>query len=227
MTSRVLKPSPRLIGAFSFDYASLALFGTALVVAGAAHAQVYRIVGSDGKVTFSDQPAAASGNVKSTSVGSASSSGAAGAGLPFELQQVANRYPVTIYTGDNCGPCGAGVSMLTARGIPFIEKTVNSTQDIQALQRMSGDSSLPLLTIGSQQLKGYSDSEWTQFLNAAGYPASSGLPVSYRRPVAVPMVAVSTAAATAAAPPAVSARPSAAAQASPPPSVSNPAGIRF
>jgi glutaredoxin len=225
MTSRVLKPSPRSNRAFC--YASLALFIAALAITGAAHAQVYRIVGADGKVTFSDQPAGTGGNAKGASAGMTPGSGSAGAALPFELQQVANRYPVTIYTGDNCGPCGAGVSMLTARGIPFVEKTVNSTQDVQALQRISGDSSLPLLTIGSQQLKGYSDSEWTQFLNAAGYPAAAALPTSYRRPVAVPLVAVSTATAPAAAPPAANSRPAAAAQVSPPPSASNPAGIRF
>jgi hypothetical protein len=50
------------------------------------------------------------------------------------------------------------------------------------LQRLSGDTSVPFATIGSQQLKGFSDVEWTQFLNAAGYPQTSVLPASYRPP---------------------------------------------
>jgi hypothetical protein len=95
---------------------------------------------------------------------------------------------------------------------------------VQALQRLSGDGSLPFATIGSQQLKGFSDSEWTQFLDAAGYPKSSALPPGYRQAPATPLV---SAAAPAAAP-----RPAAAPVAPPAPAVaapapSNPAGIRF
>jgi hypothetical protein len=39
--------------------------------------------------------------------------------------------------------------------MPFEERTVKSNEEIEALQRLSGQTSLPLLTIGSQQLKGY------------------------------------------------------------------------
>lgn len=142
---------------------------------------------------------------------------------------MATKYPVTLYVGDNCGPCGAGRSMLTSRGIPFAEKTVNSNEDIQALQRLSGDSSLPFMTIGSQQLKGFSDSEWTQFLDAAGYPSSSTLPSSYRRPAATPLVAVAAAPApaVAGATPAPAARPAPAPAPRPAPNNDNPAGIKF
>ena len=222
MRSDVLKLDARK---FVFSAATLAVFAIAALWSTASHAQVYRIVGPDGKVTFSDKPPAA----ESTSrVGAASggATGGASTGLPYELRQVATKYPVTLYVGDNCGPCGAGRSMLTSRGIPFAEKTVNSNEDIQALQRLSGDSSLPFMTIGSQQLKGFSDSEWTQFLDAAGYPSSSTLPASYRQPAATPLVAVAAAPAAAAAVPA--ARPAAPAPAPrPAPSNDNPAGIKF
>ena len=79
------------------------------------------------------------------------------------------------------------------RGVPFSEKTVKTADDSQALQRLSGEKTLPFATIGSQQLKGFSDAEWTQFLNAAGYPAMSVLLPSYRQLPAVPLVAVTTA----------------------------------
>ncbi|HAL38963.1 MAG TPA: NrdH-redoxin [Polaromonas sp.] len=154
--------------------------------------QVYRIVGPDGKVTFSDQPPPPASNAKVSAANGSSAGGAASAGLPFELRQVATKYPVTLYTGNNCAPCGAGRSLLISRGVPFTEKTVATNEDTQALQRMSGDSSLPFMTIGSQQLKGFSDAEWTQFLDAAGYPASSALPASYRRPAPASLVTVAT-----------------------------------
>ncbi|WP_309677968.1 glutaredoxin family protein [Polaromonas sp.] len=189
--------------------------------------QVYRIVGPDGKVTFSDQPPPAASGGKVSTRKAATGEVLASAGLPFELRQVAGKYPVTLYAGDNCNPCGAGRSMLTSRGIPFTEKTISTNEDVLALQRLSGDSSLPFLTIGSQQLKGFSDAEWTQFLNAAGYPATSVLPASYRRPAATPLVAVTAPPAAAASAPGVTAgnaTPPARPAAQP---NENPAGIKF
>ena len=141
---------------------------------------------------------------------------------------MAQRYPVTIYTGDECGPCGAGRSLLVTRGIPFEERTVKSNEDIQALQRLSGGQpSLPILSIGSQQLKGFSDAEWSQYLDAAGYPKSARLPAGYRNPPAQPLVAVQAAPAAPAAPAAAAPAPAPAPAAANGPTPSNPAGIKF
>ena len=186
---------------------------------------VYRIVGPDGKVTFSDQPPPAATNAKVSAANTGGPGGAAPTGLPFELRQIANKYPVTLYSGNDCGPCGTAKSMLTNRGIPFSERTVITNEDFKALQRLSGDTSLPFATIGSQQLKGFSDVEWTQFLNAAGYPAASVLPSSYRPPAATPLVAVTAPSATGNGPARAAAAP--APLAPPPPEASNPAGIKF
>lgn len=191
--------------------------------------QVFRIVGPDGKVTFSDRPPPSASNAR-VSDASAGSAAAVSPGLPFELRQVALKYPVVLYTADNCAPCGAARSMLASRGIPFGERTITTAEDNEALQRLSGESSLPFLTIGSQQLKGFSDMEWTQFLNAAGYPKSSVLPASYRAPAAAPLVAVKAASA---ATPASAADEKAAKNrpaprpVQPPANSSNPSGIRF
>lgn len=138
---------------------------------------VYRIVGPDGRVTFSDQPPAADAAPRTPTTAVPSTAG--NAQLPFALRQVATRYPVTLYTGTDCAPCNSGRNLLSARGIPYTEKTITTNNDAEALKRLSGDASLPFLTIGSQQIKGYSDTEWTQFLNAAGYPAQSALPTGY------------------------------------------------
>jgi len=190
---------------------------------------VYRIVGPDGRVTFSDQPPAADAAPRTPTAAAPSTAG--NAQLPFALRQVVTRYPVTLYTSPECAPCNSGRNMLNARGIPYTEKTITTNNDADALKRLSGDASLPVLTIGSQQLKGYSETEWTQFLNAAGYPAQSALPSGYRRPGPSPLVsaqAATPAAGDRAAAPADNAQP-----ASPEPSVpvappvSNPSGIRF
>jgi glutaredoxin len=186
--------------------------------------QVYRIVGADGKVTFSDQPPQTSQDIKVTAASADSGGAASVAGLPYELRQVANKYPVTLYSGDNCAPCTSGRALLTNRGIPFSEKTVTSVDDAQALKRLSGDNSLPFLTIGRQQLKGFSDAEWTQFLDAAGYPKSSKLPANYRSPAPAPLVATASAAASVNQPPPAPVDPQTGA---PLPTASGTAGIRF
>ncbi|MBS7806345.1 glutaredoxin family protein [Variovorax sp. PCZ-1] len=184
--------------------------------------QLYRIVGPDGRVTFSDQPPPPSANAKvTTGRGGSFSDSAGGAALPFELRSVVQRFPVTLYTGKDCNPCDAGRNMLRNRGIPFTERTVESNDDFEALKRLSGASSLPLATVGSQQMKGFSDAEWTQFLDAAGYPKTSQLPTGYRNPAPSPMVARVAPAPAAAAAPAPAPTPAAA------PAPSNPAGIRF
>lgn len=192
---------------------------------------VYRIVGPDGKVSFSDKPPAEAAAKATPGRAAFVGGGAASGSLPYELRQVANKYPVTLYTGENCSPCQSARSMLITRGVPFTEKTVITNDDIQALQRLSGDSNLPFATIGGQQLKGYSDAEWTQFLNAAGYPAASTLPSGYRQAAATPMVAATEApaAATPAARAARAAAPVPAPTAAPAPAVTpaNPSGIRF
>jgi glutaredoxin len=185
---------------------------------------VYRIVGPDGRISFSDKPPA---EIDKATVqgagGSARTTG--GPQLPFELRQVASRYPVTLYSSSACAPCVEGRGLLSRRGIPFTERTVTSNDDTEALQRISGSNSLPLLMIGGQQLKGYSEAEWVQYLDAAGYPLSSQLPAGYRHPAPEPLVKVQK--------PSVAERRQSSEppvmEAAPAPDVtpSNPAGIRF
>ena len=214
---------------------AVAIATSALATNSAFAQQVFRIVGPDGKVTFSDKPPPVNGNAAASgsSVSSNTNAAASGAALPFELRQVVAKFPVTLYTGNNCSPCGSARSLLITRGVPFVEKTILTVEDSQALQRISGDNSLPFATIGGQQLKGFSDIEWTQFLTAAGYPMSSVLPSNYRPAAATPLVAATTAPAAAAngtanapiARPATAQLPAAAPQ--PTPAPSNPSGIRF
>jgi glutaredoxin len=208
---------------FAFVFASAALLGAL----GTAQAQtIYRIVGADGKVTFSDKPPVSTdqGKVAGTGVGAA---GAAAAGsLPFELRQVVSKYPVTLYTGQDCNPCGSGRALLTSRGIPFSERTVATNEDVAALQRLTGDASLPVISIGSQRLKGFSDTEWSQYLDLAGYPKVSALPANYKNPPPAPLITVQKPAEPKPDPkPAPVPTPETAVPTGPTPS--NPAGITF
>ncbi len=150
---------------------------------------IYRIVGPDGKVTFSDKPPVAEqGKVTATGAGARNSTAAGN--LPFELKQVVSKYPVTLYTSAKCAPCDAGRNLLNGRGIPFNERTVSTNEDIDFIQRLADTNNLPVMTVGGQKLKGYNDSEWGRYLDAAGYPANSALPNGYKNPAPSPAVAI-------------------------------------
>ncbi len=158
--------------------------------------QVFRIVGPDGRVTFSDRPPPPGSANRIEPVAAVANSAEAPpraappSALPLALREPAGRFPVTLYTGNSCPPCDSARALLVSRGIPFSERTVTTAQDLDALRRLSGDLGLPLATVGSQQLKGFSGAEWTQYLDAAGYPATSALPAGYRQAPASPLVAV-------------------------------------
>jgi glutaredoxin len=167
-----------------------AAFVLALLAVGAAQSQtMYRIVSPDGRVTFTDKPPDASETATATNA-SGRPLPTGNSALPFALRQIATKYPVTLYTSANCAPCDSGRTMLRSRGIPFAERTVSTPEDSASLLRLTGETSMPFLTIGGQQIKGFSDSEWTQFLDAAGYPATSQLPATYRPAPATPLVTV-------------------------------------
>lgn len=208
-----------------------ALLGLLAASSLGANAQpIYRIVGPDGRVTFSDRPppdVAAGRAATAPVVALPGSAGDATGSLPFELRTVVSRYPVTLYSRPGCAPCDGGRRYLTSRGVPFTERTVTSQEDIEALQRIASTPTLPFVTIGAQQLKGFSEVEWGQFLDAAGYPKTSQLPSGYRQPAATPLVAAAPAQTQPAA--AQADQPSIAAPTPPPsgPAPSNPAGIQF
>lgn len=143
----------------------------------------YKVVGPDGRVTYTDRPP-----VDRPSQAVKSSGTAAGnVDLPYALRNVVARYPVTLYTGTSCAPCDAGRNLLKSRGIPFTEKTVNTSDDVRALQSREGTNQVPVIRIGSKQISGYEQGEWTSYLDAAGYPSQSALPPTYRQPAATPL----------------------------------------
>ncbi len=145
---------------------------------------LYKVVGPDGRVTYTDraphdQPA------RALKTNGASVSAEA---LPFELQKIVARFPVTLYTGKNCTPCDTARQMLKARGVPFTEKTVITDADIRQFRSQEATDQLPTVRIGQKQLSGLQHAEWTSYLDAAGYPARSALPPGYPYPEPSPLV---------------------------------------
>lgn len=193
----------------------------ALLVALHAHAQ-YKVIGPDGKVTYTDrQPAQSAAKVTSLGSRGVAASGPTDPALPLELREPAAKYPVTLYTvTGGCEPCQAARQLLRQRGIPYSEKQVQTPEDSEALERLSGGRDAPTLSIGSQVMRGLAPEVWGSYLDAAGYPRESRLPASYQYAAATAIVEKREAAPR----PAVAASKPEAPTAPPP---ASPTGIKF
>ncbi|MCS0630814.1 glutaredoxin family protein [Telluria mixta] len=154
-----------------------ALAAFALVVAAAAaHGQTYKWKDAAGVVHYSDTPPAKG----SAQVLRPDSRPEAAPSLPYELARAMKLHPVTLYTTARCDACDQGRALLRARGIPFAEKTVNTAEDREQLQRAGGKDELPLLVVGNRPVTGFTAGAWNEALDAASYPRKSVLPPGYR-----------------------------------------------
>ena len=142
----------------------------------------YKIVGPDGKVTYTDKPPTAQ-DIRPSKGGDAPSGGA---GMPFETRQAMGKYPVTLYATKSCSACDSARQALRARGVPFNEYSVITNSDFTEFKSRTGGTTFPVVVIGSQTLKGYSQNDLAGYLDAAGYPAQGRLN-GYSWPAAMPL----------------------------------------
>ena len=163
-----------------------ALAAALLLAAPSIRAQ-FKVIGADGKVTYSDrEPSASEGRV--SALGARAASQPAEADLPFEVRQAAAKYPITLYTTNGvCEPCNQARQFLKQRGVPFSERQAVSEEDIEALEKISGGREAPTMMLGAQVLRGFAADSWTQYLDAAGYPRESRLPSTYQYRPAAPI----------------------------------------
>jgi glutaredoxin len=149
---------------------SLLLVGiSAMTISAIAQTNMYRWVDKDGKVHFSDQPPPQTeknvqqkriqGNVIEVDK------------MPFATRDAMKKNPVVLYTAANCDACKEGRTLLTTRGIPFTEKVVDKDQKLlDELKKTAGETSVPMLMIGNNPIKGYETVQWQSALDTAGYP---------------------------------------------------------
>jgi glutaredoxin len=159
---------------------SLAVAIVACAAFAAAHAQ-YKVVGPDGRVTYTDRPQPGAASVS----GAAARSG--DVALPLVLREATTRFPVTLYTSTDCAPCAGARRLLRERGIPHQER-IASAGESEALLAATGGPHVPALMIGRQVLRGFLPSQWHDYLDTAGYPRESKLPPNYAYAPALPLV---------------------------------------
>ena len=168
---------PKLRSALFFSIACT------MLLASTAQAQ-YKWIEANGRIGYGDR--LPSHNVKilkspptiaRTAAGNEAAADTTG-DMPYELRNAVRSAPVTLYTTPNCGPCDMARDHLRNRGIPFSEKVVSSTRDVEAFQALGfpSESGLPLVTAGNNREVGYHGLRWDDLLTRSGYPKKSVLP---------------------------------------------------
>jgi glutaredoxin len=157
-----------------------------VLAAPSAHA-LFKVVGPDGKVTYTDRPPPVEQG-RATTVNRDGSSATTDVALPFALRQVMAKFPVTLYTAAKCEACDLGRALLVRRGIPFSERTATTEEDKEAWEKIVGGQEAPVLRVGGQVMRGFSAGAWEETLDVAGYSRTSQLPPNYKAAAATPLV---------------------------------------
>jgi glutaredoxin len=81
--------------------------------------------------------------------------------------------PVKLYTHPQCGPpCNEARNFLAGRGVRYEDIAVQEQAEIDELQRVSGDTKVPVLIVGQVITRGFSPPDYNLVLDAAGFPRS-------------------------------------------------------
>ncbi|MBU6273274.1 MAG: glutaredoxin family protein, partial [Betaproteobacteria bacterium] len=108
--------------------------------------------------------------------------------VPALLRPVVTRSPVVLYTSRNCEPCRVAREYLTARGVPFTEKTLGTEADVAAFKALGfTEMTVPTASVGAERLIGFETTSWNRALDVAGYPGRSLLPSNWVQPRAEPL----------------------------------------
>ena len=80
---------------------------------------------------------------------------------------------VRLYTHPDCGaPCNEARNLLAGRGVKYEDITAQEQAEIDELQRVSGDTKVPVLIVGQVVTRGFSPPDYNLVLDAAGFPRS-------------------------------------------------------
>jgi glutaredoxin len=112
--------------------------------------------------------------------------------LPYQVRRAASNFPVILFTAKNCPPCGTARDFLNKRGVPFAERTIETSDDAMELKRLTGAEGVPVATLGSQPLVAFNPDDWNNGLDATGYPQTSMLPRQFKQEPARPLTQKAT-----------------------------------
>ena len=160
------------------------------ICATSTYAAPYKWTDEKGVVHYSDQPPPENAKPGKENVGAGVNVANTDKALPYALKQAMQKYPVTLYAIANCGVCDQSRNFLKQRGIPFTEKNINTQLDLEAMNKIDASNNFPVIMIGARKFTGFTPSDLTSTLDAAGFPKTNQLPANYAFDVASPLAPV-------------------------------------
>jgi glutaredoxin len=156
---------------------ALGLAGALLAAATASAQTVYKSVGPDGKVVYSDHPPT-TGRLEKTMKFQLQSSALPASAVSF-MEQFRKNHPndapqaaaakgVTLYSAVWCGYCRKAKAWLGEHGVAYANVDVDTPGGAQALARAGGGTGIPVLVVDGRPLGGFSaDAYAAAFQNRA------------------------------------------------------------
>ena len=143
---------------------ALPLAGLLLAVAAASAQTVYKSIGTDGKVVYSDHPPA-TGRVEKTMKFELASSALPASAASY-MEQFRKTHPeaaaappsqgVTLYSAVWCGYCRQAKAWLAGHGVAYTNIDIDAPGGAQALAQAGGGTGIPVLVVDGRPLGGFS-----------------------------------------------------------------------
>ncbi|MCZ6718945.1 MAG: glutaredoxin family protein [Gammaproteobacteria bacterium] len=134
--------------------------------------KVYECVDEEGTHSFRDYCPPGSTPVGEKKLSTGQHPAGQDGGTRSSVDELAEKYPITLYGIPECDACDLVRNFLNQREIPFTEKNVADDVDVQLeLEEKIGSLSVPAITIGEDKvLMGYHPTRLKEEFDAIGYP---------------------------------------------------------
>ena len=147
---------------------ALFLAGIFLAVATAGAQDMYKWVDEQGNVTYQDQPPP--GQEDSAAPFAKDSEVAAELAAEKTRRSITSSVPVTLYSVPVCDACDMVRLLLERNGVPYTEMDAGEDAAVQKeIKALTGQLSVPVLTVGDTVVSGYSSTGIEAQLVDAGY----------------------------------------------------------
>ncbi|MDV3242290.1 MULTISPECIES: glutaredoxin domain-containing protein [Methylocaldum] len=131
----------------------------------ASKAEVYKVTGPDGKVTYTDSRAEGGNSAKVELVEIDSYSGSPEVS---SVEDAAVSQKVTIFTTEWCGVCRKAKSYMASHGIAYDEFDIEKSRSAKTRFDQLGGRAVPVILVGNEKMTGFSPTKLETMLKDAG-----------------------------------------------------------
>jgi glutaredoxin len=152
---------------------ALMLLVGALLATAAQAATVYKSVGADGKITYSDEPPVNARESKAMKIADGPVTPLPASVLKYRAELakgargridnvagVANASGTTLFSANWCGYCKKAKAYLSAKGVAYRDVDIDSPDGAKAFFAAGGGGGVPLLLVDGQRVSGFSQASY-------------------------------------------------------------------